>query len=86
MGVGRAGVRVWGAARVVRRAIAIMLTAANLALGAFSRQRADHGGQVLAITVMAIAASEVVVGLGMVVALSHLNKELDTDELAELHG
>ena len=55
-------------------------------LVAFSRTHATHDGQVFAITVMAIAASEVVVGLGIVVALSHLRRELDTDELAELRG
>ena len=63
-----------------------MLNAGNLALISFSRVHGLHDGQVFAIVVMAIAASEVVVGLGIVVALSHLRRELDTDELAELHG
>jgi NADH-quinone oxidoreductase subunit K len=84
--IGMAGVLVRRNALVVLLSIEIMLNAANLALVAFSRLHANHDGQVLAVTVMAIAASEVVVGLGIVVALSHLKKELDTDELSELHG
>ncbi len=84
--IGLAGVLMRRNALVVLLSIEIMLNAGNLALVAFSRLHADLGGQVMAITVMAIAASEVVVGLGIVVALSHLRRELDTDELAELHG
>lgn len=84
--IGAAGVLVRRNALVVLLSIEIMLNAGNLALIAFSRTHAVHDGQVFAIVVMAIAASEVVVGLGIVVALSHLRRELDTDELAELRG
>ncbi|MCW2924322.1 MAG: NADH-ubiquinone oxidoreductase chain [Thermoleophilia bacterium] len=84
--IGAAGVLVRRNALVVLLSIEIMLNAGNLALIAFSRTHASQDGQVLAITVMAIAASEVVVGLGIVVALSHLRRELDTDELSELRG
>jgi len=84
--IGAMGVMVRRNALVVLLSIEIMLNAGNLALVGFARMHGDHDGQVLAITVMAIAASEVVVGLGIVVALSHLRRELDTDELAELHG
>ena len=85
-GIGAAGVLVRRNALVVLLSIEIMLNAANLALVAFSRAHGTHDGQILAIVVRAIAASEVVVGLGIVVALSHLRRELDTDELVELHG
>lgn len=84
--IGAAGVLLRRNALIVLLSIEIMLNAANLALVAFSRTHASQDGQVFAIVVMAIAASEVVVGLGIVVALSHLRRELDTDELAELHG
>ena len=83
--IGAAGVLVRRNALVVLLSIEIMLNAANLALVAFSRAHGVQDGQVFAIVVMAIAASEVVVGLGIVVALSHL-RELDTDHLAELRG
>lgn len=84
--IGAAGVLLRRNALVVLLSIEIMLNAANLALVGFSRVHGSHDGQVFAIMVMAIAASEVVVGLGIVVALSHLRRELDTDELVELHG
>ena len=84
--IGAAGVLLRRNALVVLLSIEIMLNAGNLALVAFSRTHGVHDGQVFAIVVMAIAASEVVVGLGIVVALSHMRRELDTDELAELRG
>ncbi|MBC7460638.1 MAG: NADH-quinone oxidoreductase subunit NuoK [Thermoleophilia bacterium] len=84
--IGAAGVLLRRNALVVLLSIEIMLNAANLALVGFSRVHGAHDGQVFAIMVMAIAASEVVVGLGIVVALSHLRRELDTDDMTELHG
>jgi NADH-quinone oxidoreductase subunit K len=41
---------------------------------------------VLALTVMAVAAAEVVVGLGLIVALARRGEPLDVDELRSLHG
>ena len=84
--IGGAGVMLRRNALVVLLSIEIMLNASNLALVAFSRLQGSHDGQIFAVIVMAIAASEVVVGLGIIVALSHLNRDLDTDELVELHG
>lgn len=71
---------------IVLLSIEIMLNAGNLALVTFSRMHGNMDGQVMAVLVMAIAASEIVVGLGIVVALSHLRHEPDTDELVELRG
>jgi NADH-quinone oxidoreductase subunit K len=84
--IGAGGVLVRRNALIVLLSIEIMLNAANLALVAFARAHGEHDAQVYAIVVMAIAASEVVIGLGIVVALSHLRRELDTDQLAELNG
>jgi NADH-quinone oxidoreductase subunit K len=85
-GIGAVGVLLRRNALIVLLSVEIMLNACNLSLAAFSRLHGNHDGQVFAVTVMAIAASEVVVGLGIVVALSHLRRELDTDELSELRG
>ena len=61
-----------------------MLNGGNLALIAFSRhRRAD--GQIFALAVMAVAASEVVVGLGLIVAMA-ARLELDVDKLSTLRG
>ena len=43
-------------------------------------------GQIFAISVMAVAASEVVVGLGLIVAMGRRNIELDVDKLRTLRG
>lgn len=91
MCIGVAGVMIRRNTLVVLLSVEIMLNASNLALIAFSRLHADDpgggvDGQIMALVAMAIAASEVVVGLGMVVAMSHLHRELDTDQMRELRG
>ena len=71
---------------IVLLSLEIMLNGANLALIGFSRNLGDGSGQIFALAVMAIAASEVVVGLGLVVALNRRRLELDVDSLSELRG
>jgi NADH-quinone oxidoreductase subunit K len=66
--------------------VEIMLNACNLALIAFSRYHGDHAGQVFALVVMAVAASEVVVGLGLVVAMARRRMSLDVDGLTSLRN
>src|ERR1700741_2417896 len=63
-----------------------MLNAANLLLIAFSRLHGREDGQIFAISVMAVAASEVVVGLGLIVALGCRHVDLDVDKLRTLRG
>lgn len=62
----------------------IMLNGANLALVAFARMWGDGGGQIFALVVMVVAACEVVVGLGLIVALYRNRLPLDIDELDHL--
>ena len=64
----------------------VMLNAVNLTLVAFSREVGGSDGQVFALIVMGIAAAEVVVGLGLVVAMTRREMVLDTDELRSLNG
>ena len=64
----------------------IMLNGANLALIAFARQLGDGSGQIFALAVMAVAASEVCVGLGLIVAMARRRLALDVDALTELRG
>jgi NADH-quinone oxidoreductase subunit K len=63
-----------------------MLNAANLALISLSRLHGNGDGQIFALTVMAVAASEVVVGLGLIVAMSRKKLDLDVDKLSRLRG
>ncbi|MGD0320680.1 MAG: NADH-quinone oxidoreductase subunit NuoK [Acidimicrobiales bacterium] len=49
--------------------VELMLNAANLTLVTFARMLDDIGGQALVFFVLVVAAAEVVVGLGIVVAI-----------------
>jgi NADH-quinone oxidoreductase subunit K len=71
---------------IVLLSIELMLNAANLALIAFSRHWGQGDGQIFAISVMAVAASEVVVGLGLIVAMARRKLALDVDRISNLRG
>jgi NADH-quinone oxidoreductase subunit K len=83
---GALGVLIRRSPLIILLSVEIMLNGANLALIAFARQIGRADGQVFAIAVMAIAASEVVVGLGLIVAMSRRHIELDVDKLRTLRG
>ena len=85
-GVGALGVLVRRNVLIVLLSLEIMLNGANLALIAFSRRIGTEDGQIFAVAVMAVAASEVCVGLGLVVALNRRRLALDVDRLSELRG
>jgi NADH-quinone oxidoreductase subunit K len=71
---------------VVLLCLELMLNAANLALIAFSRMWGNAEGQVFALMVMVVAACEVAVGLGLIVAIHRRSLPIDVDELRELQG
>lgn len=71
---------------IVLLSLEIMLNGANLALIGFSRRLGEGDGQIFALAVMAVAASEVVVGLGLIVAMARKRLELDVDKLSTLRG
>jgi NADH-quinone oxidoreductase subunit K len=71
---------------IVLLSLEIMLNGANLALIGFARNLGDGDGQIFALAVMAVAASEVVVGLGLIVALNRKHITLDVDRLNTLRG
>jgi len=84
--IGLAGVLVRRNPLVILLCLELMLNAANLALIAFSRAWGDGDGQVFALIVMVVAACEVVVGLGLIVAIFRRRLPIDADELSELRG
>ena len=66
---------------IILLSVEIMLNSANLLLIAFSRLHGREDGQVFAISVMAVAASEVVVGLkagGLLSKPQHIGREFGT--------
>jgi NADH-quinone oxidoreductase subunit K len=83
---GAAGILLRRSPIVILLCLELMLNAGNLALVAFSRMVGNQEGQVFALVVMVVAACEVVVGLGLIVALFRRSLPLDVDELRELRG
>jgi NADH-quinone oxidoreductase subunit K len=71
---------------VVLLCLELMLNAANIALIASARMWGNIEGQVFAIIVMVVAACEVCIGLGLVVAIYRRRLPIDVDELRELQG
>ena len=71
---------------VILLCLELMLNGANLALIAFSRLWGNGDGQILAVIVMTVAACEVCIGLGMIVAIYRSRLPIDVDELRELQG
>ena len=71
---------------VILLCLELMLNAANLALIAFSRTYGNSDGQIFAIVVMTVAACEVCIGLGVIVAMYRRRLPIDVDELRELQG
>ncbi|HWF50156.1 MAG TPA: NADH-quinone oxidoreductase subunit NuoK [Solirubrobacteraceae bacterium] len=84
--IGAAGVLVRRSPLVILLCLELMLNAANLALVAFSRMWGSEDGQVFALIVMVVAACEVTVGLGLLVAMYRRRLPIDVDDLRELQG
>ena len=84
--LGAAGVLTRRSPLVVLLSLELMLNAGNLALIAFARAWGNAEGQVFAVIVMVVAACEVAVGLGLIVAIHRRRLPIDVDELRELQG
>jgi NADH-quinone oxidoreductase subunit K len=84
--IGAAGVLTRRNPLVVLLCLELMLNAANLALVAFARMHGGEAGQIFALIVMVVAACEVTVGLGLIVAIHRRNMPIDVDELSQLNG
>jgi NADH-quinone oxidoreductase subunit K len=64
----------------------IMLNSANIAFAAASNYYHDLTGQMFAFFIIAVAASEVAVGLGLLIVLYKKFGTLDLDDLASMKG
>jgi NADH-quinone oxidoreductase subunit K len=83
---GAVGVLIRRSPLVILLCLELMLNAGNLALISFSRMLGDQQGQIFALVVMVVAACEVVVGLGLIVAMYRRRIPLNVDDLRELRG
>jgi NADH-quinone oxidoreductase subunit K len=84
--IGAAGVIVRRDPLVILLCLELMLNAGNLALIAFARMHGGEAGQIFALIVMVIAACEVTIGLGIIVAMYRNRLRIDVDEMSELRG
>jgi NADH:ubiquinone oxidoreductase subunit K len=83
---GAVGILIRRSPVVILLCLELMLNAGNLALIAFSRMVGNEEGQIFALVVMVVAACEVVIGLGLIVALFRRRLPLDVDQLRSLRG
>ena len=69
---------------VIYMSLELMLNAANLALVAFSRYNNNLDGQIIVFFIITVAASEVAVGLALIVALYRRRQTTHVEDLATL--
>ena len=84
--MGAIGVLIRRNVLVMFMCIELMLNAANLTFVTFSRALGDIGGQSLVFFVLVVAAAEVVVGLGIVVAIFRRRSTTMADDLHGMKG
>ena len=84
--IGAVGVMVRRNPLVLFMCIELMLNAVNLSFVAFAREIGDVGGQSNVFLVIVVDAAEVVVGLGIVVAILRRRPNATTDDMTELKG
>ena len=65
---------------VVFMSVELMLNAANLAFVTFARMHGNLDGQVIAFFTMVVAATEVVVGLGIIMTIFRTRRSASVDD------
>ena len=71
---------------VMLMCVELMLNGVNLSFVAMAQQLDDIGGQTVVFFVLVVAAAEVVVGLGLVVAILRRQLGATADDLSALKG
>jgi NADH-quinone oxidoreductase subunit K len=84
--IGAIGLLVRRNVLVMFMCVELMLNSANLAFVTFARELNDVGGQVAVFFVLVVAAAEVVVGLGIIVAIFRRRVGATADDLHVLKG
>ena len=69
---------------VIFMCIELMLNAVNVSLIGFAWEMNSMTGQVFALFVIAVAAAEAVIGLGIIMALSRRLDTVDVDQVRQL--
>ena len=84
--IGAVGLLIRRNVLVMFMCVELMLNAVNLTFVTFARMLNDIGGQSLVFSVMVVAAAEVVVGLGIIVAIFRRRTDATADDLHILKG
>ena len=82
--IGVTGVLIRRNAIIIFMCIELLLNAVNILLTAFAAYRADPNGQVFVFFIMAVAAAEVSVGLGIIVMIYRNFQNTDVNLLNRL--
>jgi NADH-quinone oxidoreductase subunit K len=69
---------------IIFMCVELMLTAVNISLVAFGWESQTLNGQAFVVFVIAVAAAEAVVGLGIIMALSRRGKSVDVADIQAL--
>ena len=85
-GLGATGLLIRRNVLVMFMCVELMLNAANLTFVTFARTLNDIGGQAAVFFVLVVAAAEVVVGLGIIVAIFRRRPGATADDLHILKG
>ena len=78
--IGAVGVLVRRNAIVVFMCVELMLNSVNLTLVTFARATGTIDGQIMALFVMVVAASEVVVGLAIIMSIYRTRRSASVDD------
>jgi len=84
--IGAVGILVRRNPLVMFMCVELMLNAVTLTFVTFSRMLDDIHGQTVVVFVLVVAAAEVVVGLGIIVALLRKSPSATADDLTVLKG
>jgi NADH-quinone oxidoreductase subunit K len=84
--VGSVGLLVRRNPLIMFMCVELMLNAVNLTFVTFARKLNDVGGQVVVFFVLVVAAAEVVIGLGIIVAILRHRPDATADDIALLKG
>jgi len=71
---------------MVLMCLELMFNAANINLVAVARFRPDLTGQIFTVFTVAVAAAEVAIGLGLVIAMFRNSRTVNIDEIHLLKG
>ena len=84
--IGAVGLMVRRNPLVMFMCVELMLNAVNLTFVTFAKALDDIGGQAIVFFVLVVAAAEVVVGLGIIVALMRRRPGATADDISALRG